>query len=193
MDMTHSPQLFDALTQAGMQPHAARRVECELQTTIDQRLVAAGQVAGAQMLAKADGVLIDKRIQSVEAQMLTKADGVLIDKRIQNIEAQMLTKADGVLIDKRIQNIEAQMLTKVDGALIDKRIQNIEAQMLTKADGALIEERFQKFQNQLDDFKACLGQMEVRLLRLIHDQGWRLMGFQVALSAMLFAGLRYIR
>jgi hypothetical protein len=37
-----------------------------------------------------------------------------------------------------------------------------------------------------------VGQLEVRLLRLIHDQGWRLMGFQVALSAMLFAGLRYV-
>jgi hypothetical protein len=152
MDMTHSPQLFDALTQAGMQPHAARRVECELQTAIDQRLERAGQEA----------------------------------------LAQLLTKADGALIVARLQMIQDQMLTKADGALIEARLQKIQDQMLTKADGALIEARFQKLEDQFDELKTAVGQLEVRLLRLIHDQGWRLMGFQVALSAMLFAGLRYV-
>jgi hypothetical protein len=152
MDMTYSPQLFDALTQAGMQPHAARRVECELQTAIDQRLERAGQEA----------------------------------------LAPLLTKADGALIDERFQKIQDQMLTKADGALIEARFQKIQDQMLTKADGALIEARFQKLEDQFDELKTSVGQLEVRLLRLIHDQGWRLMGFQVALSAMLFAGLRYV-
>ena len=62
MIMTHTAQLFEVLTESGMKPESARRIEREVQASIDQGI---------------DRYRIDDRIHG-----MTKADGVALEQKL---------------------------------------------------------------------------------------------------------------
>ena len=62
MMMTHAAQLFEVLTESGMKPESARRIEREVQASIDQGI---------------DRYRIDDRTHG-----MTKADGVALEQKL---------------------------------------------------------------------------------------------------------------
>lgn len=66
--MAHAPQLFEALTETGMRPEAARRVEREMQTSIALGIAQHHADGHALLMTKADGMALENtlRVEMVE-------------------------------------------------------------------------------------------------------------------------------
>ncbi len=67
--MTHAPQLFEALTETGMRPEAARRVERELQSSIEVGIARHHTDGHALLMTKADGIALENTLRGEMVEM----------------------------------------------------------------------------------------------------------------------------
>ena len=63
-DMTPTPQLFKALTDTGMRPEAARRIERELKSSIAWGITRHQQDGHALLMTKADGMALENTLRA---------------------------------------------------------------------------------------------------------------------------------
>ena len=71
--MAHIPPLFQALTETGMRPEAARRVEREMQASIAQGIAQHHADGHALLMTKADGTALEN---SLRAEMVEMKSGL---------------------------------------------------------------------------------------------------------------------
>lgn len=71
--MAHIPPLFEALTETGMRPEAARRVEREMQASIAQGIAQHHADGHALLMTKADGTALEN---SLRAEMVEMKSGL---------------------------------------------------------------------------------------------------------------------
>lgn len=71
--MAHIPPLFEALTETGIRPEAARRVEREMQASIAQGIAQHHADGHALLMTKADGTALEN---SLRAEMVEMKSGL---------------------------------------------------------------------------------------------------------------------
>ncbi len=64
MTMSQATQLFEALTETGMRPEAARRVERELQSSIEVGIARHHTDGHALLMTKADGIALENTLRA---------------------------------------------------------------------------------------------------------------------------------
>jgi ElaB/YqjD/DUF883 family membrane-anchored ribosome-binding protein len=107
MDVTmKTPKLFEALTDSGLRPEAARGVEREVQSSIAQG----------------------------------------IEHHRQDDHQQVMTKADGLALEN---NLRSEMIV------------------------------------MKSELRQEISQLEIRLMRYIHDHGWKMLGVQAAFMGVM--------
>ncbi len=67
--MAHVPHLFEALTDSGMRPEAARRVEREMQTSIALGIAQHHADGHALLMTKADGMALENTLRAEMVEM----------------------------------------------------------------------------------------------------------------------------
>ena len=202
------PQLFEALTESGMRPEVARRVEREVQSSIDQgikgyrqdeRMLWMTQTDGmvmennlrTELMSKADGIALENNLRT---ELMSKADGVALENTLRaelmskadgialenTLRAELMSKADGVALENTLR---AELMSKADGVALENTLR---AELMSKADGIALENTLRhEMAVMKSDLCQEMAQLENRLMRYINDHSWKMMGFQVGVMGVM--------
>ena len=168
------PQLFEALTESGMRPEVARRVEREVQSSIDQGIKGYRQDERMLWMTQTDGMVMENNLRT---ELMSKADGIALEN---NLRTELMSKADGVALENTLR---AELMSKADGVALENTLR---AELMSKADGIALENTLRhEMAVMKSDLCQEMAQLENRLMRYINDHSWKMMGFQVGVMGVM--------
>ena len=108
--MTHAPQLFEALTETGMRPEAARRVERELQSSIEVGIARHHTDGHALLMTKADGIALENTLRAEMTEIKSE-----LRQEMTEMKSELRSEMAEMKVDLRqeMAQIEARLMRHI--------------------------------------------------------------------------------
>ncbi len=86
-------------------------------------------------------------------------------------------------------------MTRADGVALENRLRSemLEIKTALRLEmGEMKSELRQEMGEMKSELRQEMIQLEGRLIRYIHDQGWKMMGFQVATTGLMLGAFKFL-
>ena len=166
--MAHAPQLFEALTETGMRPEAARRVEREMQTSIALGIAQHHADGHALLMTKADGMALENTLRAEMVEMKSELHQEMSEMKSELREDMTEMKSE---LRQEMSEMKSELREEMSEMKSELR---------------------QELSEVKSELRHDMAQMETRLMRYINDHGWKMMGFQVATTGLMLTAFKYL-
>ena len=90
---------------------------------------------------------------------------------------------------------DTQPMTRADGMALENRLRGemLEIKTALRLEmGDMKSELRSEMGEMKSELRQEIAQLESRLTRYIHDQGWKMMGFQVATTGLMLSAFKFL-
>ncbi len=110
MTMSQATQLFEALTETGMRPEAARRVERELQSSIEVGIARHHTDGHALLMTKADGIALENTLRAEMTEIKSE-----LRQEMTEMKSELRSEMAEMKVDLRheMAQIEARLMRHI--------------------------------------------------------------------------------
>jgi ElaB/YqjD/DUF883 family membrane-anchored ribosome-binding protein len=98
-------------------------------------------------------------------------------------------------IERHRQDDHRQVMTKADGLALENNLRSEMIVMKSELRQEMAEMKTELRQEMADmktELRQEISQLEVRLIRYVHDHGWKMLGFQVATTGLMLTAFKYL-